>query len=215
MDKILEKLGIYDLIVLLFAGMIMLLITIKIVPIFNLKLEMKIDNSLQFLIISYFVGMIFQELGSNLNSRKLLKVVFRMSNDLHISLSQREADFIINTVCKKLDIVFSKDAISEIYIYCKSCYLKSNKATIEIDKLKSIGGMARSLSIYFVLVFLIAVIKLLIYMESKYFFIATICALFIYIFYNRYARFLKMRYVHILRTFYYENNGLNMKSLSQ
>lgn len=206
MDKILEKLGIYDLMVLLLTGMIILLITIKIFPIFNFHIKIDADDSLQFLIISYFIGMVFQELGSKFSGRKLLKPVFKVSNDLHISLSQKEIDFITNTVCDKLDIVFTDDSVSEIYNYCKSCYIKSNRTTIEIDKQQSVGGMARSLSIYFVLIFLISVIKFLICINSTYFFMTIISCFMAYIFYNRYVRFFKMRYVLILRAFYYENN---------
>lgn len=206
MDKILEKLGIYDLVVLLLTGMVILFITIKIIPYFNCNCEMNIDDSFQFLIISYFVGMIFQELGSKLNCRKLLKCVFRQCNDLRISLSQKEKDFIVGSVSKELNINFSEDSILEVYNYCKDNYLKSRKTTIEIDRQQSIGGMARSLAIYFSIVFLIALIKFIINTSSTYFFVMIISLLFTYIFYNRYIRFFKMRYVHILRAFYYDNN---------
>ena len=169
MDKILEKLGIYDMMVLLLTGMIMLLTTIKIFPFLSFDIKFCLEDSLQFLTISYFFGMIFQELGSKLNSRKLLKTVFRITGDIHLSLSQKEIDFIKDTVCNELDITFSEEAISEIYNYCKLSYIKLNKTTIEIDKQQSIGGMARSLSIYFILISEIAVIKFLIYINSTYF----------------------------------------------
>ena len=212
MDKILEKLGIYDLMVLLLTGMIILLITIKIMPFFDFNSEIKVDDSFQFIIISYFIGMVFQELGSKLNCRRLLKPVFRISGDLHISLSQKEKDFIVNKVSKELDISFSEDAISQIYNYCKVYYLKTNKTTIEIDKQQSIGGMARSLTIYFLLISLIALVKFFICLDSIYFYIMAISLLFTYIFHNRYVRFFKMRYVLILRSFYYENNkGFRVK----
>lgn len=128
MDKILEKLGIYDLVVLLLTGMIILLFSIKISPLFSIDLE--INDTLHFLIISYFVGMIFQEIGSKINNRKMLKMVFEISNDYHISLLEEEKIFIINKISEILNVDSSDLNINLIYNHCKNNYLHHIKKYI-------------------------------------------------------------------------------------
>ncbi len=206
MDEILEKLGIYDLTVLLLTGMIILIFSLKILMIFNLNFE--VNDTMQFLVISYFLGMIFQEIGYKINDKEMLNKVFEeQSQNYRISLSQKEVIHIKDTVAHNLNIKIYNLNNTEIYNYCKIKYLKFSKGSIEIDKQQSIGGMARSLFLYFVLVFLITGIKFSVCFDKRCICLSGISFICAIIFRHRYIRFYRMRYVHILRAFYY--NSLN------
>ena len=76
MSVILEKLGIYDLVAVLLTGINISIFTIcvfKYIYKYPIFMNWQIKESLFFLVISYFVGIIFQELGSII----LKKVFFR------------------------------------------------------------------------------------------------------------------------------------------
>lgn len=209
MDKIIEKLGIYDLLVLLLTGMIILLFSLNLLPFFNL--EIKIDDTLQFLIVSYFIGMLFQEIGyifnENFIEMGMLKKVFNnvQSSNYHISLSQKEVDFIKKKVCKKLHKDISDLSYTDIYVYCKTDYLKTSNDKNEIEQQALKASMARSLFLFFIIT-LICLCKIyLSCYDDMMLGLLFLNVISILVFLNRYIRFYMRRYVHILRTFYYKN----------
>lgn len=201
MDKILEKLGVYDLASVLFSGVIIMSLTLKIAPFFNEKLIVEVGNSLQFLVMSYFVGMVFQEIGSLMSDKELLKSVFIESEDERLSLTKDESIYIKSTVGKKKESAIESDVFT-IYNYCKMDYLKT-LSNVELDRKKSIAGMARNLFCYFIVLLIASVFKFTYTFETKYIYFTIISIILSGLFYRRYNRFTKMRYVNILRTFYY------------
>lgn len=67
MNKILDKLGIYDLVAVLLSGISIStfsLLIMRIVYNKQVDLDLQVNETLLFLVLSYFVGLIFQELGS-------------------------------------------------------------------------------------------------------------------------------------------------------
>ena len=75
MDKVLEKLGIYDLVAVLLTGICMVVFSVLIANAFfqyDVSGLLKLENTTYLLVISYFVGLIFQECGSFIQ-RKCLK----------------------------------------------------------------------------------------------------------------------------------------------
>lgn len=202
MDKVLEKLGLYDLIGVLLSGTIIVLFSIEVAVLFDV--EINFDFTLSFLVFSYFIGLIFQELGSKLDCWKILKSVFETKYDLHISLSQKEIDFFTTKVCEMLDIDFNDDNIAQIYFYCKLSNL-SRKDKNDYDMRQSISLMARSLFIYFFILSIVLSGSLLIEFDYKFGCWALASVVLMLLFYNRYIRFIKMKYVRILREYYYNN----------
>lgn len=204
MDKILEKLGIYDLVAVLLTGMIILLLSHNILLFYSI--EIKADETIQFLILSYFIGMLFQEIGNKMINKKILKMVFDGDQaDYHISLLPKEVDLIKQTVAFKINVDVSSLSIIEIYTYCKKIYVDSSNGLAEIDKQQSIGGMARSLFVYFIMTACFLTIRLLICLDIITVLLLIVSLLFARIFYQRYIRFYRRRYVHILRSYYYNN----------
>ena len=81
MDKIdenFEKLGIYDLLAVLLSGIIITFLTIEFESVLEiasyLKLKpfaLQLDKNITFIIISYLVGTIFQEIGAQIDIKIL------------------------------------------------------------------------------------------------------------------------------------------------
>lgn len=201
MDKILERLGIYDLVGVMFSGLIILLLTKYMFAFLNLNLKIDIDDTFQMLIISYFIGLVFQEIGSKLNCWKILISTFKPTGDLHISLLQKEIDFLIEECHIKLGYENAANNLVEFYIFCKT----KSHGDLDFDRKQSLSGMARSLMIYFIFSSSMLIIGFFITFDYKYLAILFLCICLSWIFYNRYKRFLKMKYVHVLRSYYCSN----------
>lgn len=201
MDKILEKLGIYDLVGVIFTGLIISSLTKYIFMLLGLSFEIDINNTFQLLIISYFIGVVFQELGSKLDCWKILKTIFKPTNDLHISLSQKEIDYFMTEVYSKLKFDNNENHLVEIYNFCRS----KNNNDLNSDRKQSLSGMARSLMIYFLFLSISLLICFLDTLNYRCLIFSSIVGFLCYLFYNRYVRFMKMKYVHVFRTYYYNN----------
>ena len=202
MDKVLEKLGLYDLIGVLLSGIIIVLLSIKVSILFDV--EINFDFSFSFLVFSYFIGLIFQELGSKLDCWKILKSIFENKYDLHISLSQKEIDFFTTKVCEMLDIDFNDNSIIQIYFHCKLSN-SNGKDKNDYDMRQSISLMARNLFIYFFSLSIFLSGSFFIKFDYKYGCWSIVSVVLTFLFYNRYIRFMKMKYVRILREYYYSN----------
>lgn len=216
MDKVLDKLGIYDLVAVLLSGVCALGTTYFADElIFHLGISQHInpDDTAIFLILSYLFGTVLQELGSlitksitNKNDR-LLKQALDVNRANHyitaIELAQISA-----LVQSKLHLETTPD-INTVYNYCKHSGGNSPQA----DKDQSIAAFSRSLALYF---FAIAISVLLYALSTSH-----LCFLFLgivlfavaLIFWFRSTRFYKLRYAKIVRQFYYiylnENNKIH------
>lgn len=73
-SAILDKLGIYDLIAVLLPGISILTFSVLVIQ-YVYKIEIKglqINETLTFLVLSYFIGLIFQEIGSLLQNKLMI-----------------------------------------------------------------------------------------------------------------------------------------------
>lgn len=99
MSEILEKFGIYDLLAVLLSGICITTMSLFIAQVVFEKettLELIVNESLLFLVLSYLTGLIFQEIGSLIQkefifkNNKLLKNSLETSDDSYTKLTKTE-----------------------------------------------------------------------------------------------------------------------------
>lgn len=208
---ILDKLGIYDLIAVLLPGISILTFSVLTMQ-FIYEIEIKglqINETLTFLVLSYFVGLIFQEFGCLLQNKiifrrdKLIKRVLSPSINSHFYLSETEKNGVYRYVAEKLNLNIDGDIGIIVYNYCKF-YVLGSRNTTRIDKDQSLSAMSRSLSLYFATLFVVSVVSLFCQPSLSKILLSVISAIFAIVLYLRYSRFAKMRCVNIIRSFYYD-----------
>lgn len=220
MEKAIDHLGIYDLMAVLFSGVCILVLSLLILYPFNNLFEIikfEQEESLVFIIcfftISYFIGIIFQEVSSAITKKfyekgeKILTHSFRPPKNEHGVLTLEESGEIEQIVSKELGLDLSSCSHKEtiIYNYCKF-HLISTSGMSSSNKDQSIAGLSRSLSLYFFIITVVFFISLLlpnskkIYCLIMFIISPALSALFFY----RYVRFLRYRYTFIFRSFYYQ-----------
>lgn len=107
MSSILNKFGVYDLIAILLSGTSILTLSILVLNlVYGVTLDeaISVNETLSFLVLSYFLGLTFQEIGSLI----LKKVIYRgncllesaisSKSETHVHLSDEELD----SICVKL-----------------------------------------------------------------------------------------------------------------
>ena len=126
MNQILDKLGIYDLIGVLLSGISITFFTMIVIwegnpDLLNINLRIQKDEMVPFLIISYFVGLVFQEISSILHKRiiypenKLLrKTLYTKENSLKY-ITGYEIDKIYSYVENVLHISSESEKDEVIY----------------------------------------------------------------------------------------------------
>lgn len=210
-SAILDKLGIYDLIAVLLPGISILTFSVLTMQ-FIYEIEIKglqINETLTFLVLSYFVGLIFQEFGCLLQNKiifrrdKLIKRALNPSINSHFCLSENEKNEVYRYAAKKLNLNMDEDIAADVYNYCKYHIFKNEK-TARIDKDQSLSAMGRSLSLYFATLFVIAVVSLFFQPSLSKILLSVISAIFAIVLYLRCTRFAKMRCINIIRSFYYD-----------
>lgn len=216
MNQILEKLGIYDLVAVLLSGISITSFTLLADQAFfqsNLAGYLSIDDTLLFLVISYFIGLIFQEFGSLVQKRitfskkKDKNIVLSLALDTDRKFYQRltpeEKNGISQIVQEELDLDSApNDEI--LYNYCKF-YLVSAGSMSRADKDQSAAGMSRSLSLYFFIFSLVITFSAAknhsFEFEPWAIGMFSLSVLLGY----RCFRFTLMRYIQIVRTTYYDS----------
>ena len=252
MEHILEKFGIYDLVAVWLTGIYILYFTIQIAFFFDITLlcdlvtvllegniwfgeVLPYQSVVQFLAISYFIGVIFQEIGSFIqrifidrNKNLLFQVLGRLEeneeiskdNDVvlkeddaewvesknrekndRLSLTKKEKMQIVVLVQRELNMEDKPDE-EMIYNYCRY-YLINNSGTKRMDKEQTLASMSRSLSLYFALLFLFfgGVLIFGRRYECILWIVGTgIISLILFV---RNIRFVKMRYLQVVRAAYY------------
>ena len=231
LNKILVKLGIYDLMAVLFTGIIICTLTVLIVNVlkwnyllsmFDLKSEIfELNNSLTFLVISYFIGLIFQEIGSFVQkhivnrNNSLLKKALKVSDNSYMFMTAKERDSVFEHISSKIDCIVNNDQqnclekynINMVYNYCKH-YVMKNIDTSRIDRDQSLSAMARSLYVYFFIMFITTSISFFYcyfsgVLNMMYLIVSVITIFIALLMYNRSCRFAIIRYTYIFRAFYY------------
>ncbi len=211
MDKILEKFGVYDIVGVLLPGICIVTfsdLVLQFVYGIALNIPTQINGTVVFLIISYFCGLVFQEIGSGIvritinKNNHLLKKALEPKDDTSTNLSWVERDGVFGYIKGKLNL--TSDDYVVIYNYCKSYPLKENN-TVRMDKDQSVSAMSRSLFLYFVFLALAALGGFFLHPEivEKISFLFVISLAFAALLFYRMKRFAKIRYVNIIRTFYY------------
>lgn len=205
----LEKLGVYDLVVVLLTGSIILtlsIIYIQFTSIIELPEVVQVSETLLFLVISYFIGIVFQEVGSwvcNLAIDKNHTIICSTLHDSRNSryhLSQDECDGIFDYIKGKM----RTKEVSEysVYSFCKY-YVYKNCKTNELKRDLTLAGMSRSFFIFFVLLFVVSTIYYFGHLSSSILIIAIFSLLLSVLFFVRFIRFQKLRYIKVFRLFYY------------
>lgn len=207
-DKVLDKLGIYDLIGVLLPGVIASAISLIIDEAllqFGMNQYLNTDNLLVFLIISYFVGVVLQELGSILmkccyGGEKLLKKALNPLDNSRERIPKQEWELIISYVKEKMALE-EQPSLSLVYNYCKNSGGNSTLA----DKDHSVAAMSRSMAVYFALLSLFFLGILCIEKE-----VCVACYLcgavtMMILMWKRSVRFYIIRYIRIMRAYYYQS----------
>lgn len=212
MNQILDKLGIYDLTAVLLSGTIMVtfsVLTGKTLFYAELLDCFEIDNTLFFLVISYFVGLVFQELGSMIqkliicrNNRLLIRALDTSRTHSHQCLTTEEVNSVYGIVKKELALE-SLPNVAVLYNYCKY-YLIINGDMSKVYRDQSIAGLSRSLSLYFFVLFVFVYLKAIDLQNTIYFWYAFVTLMLSILLGYRCTRFITMRYVNIIRAFYYK-----------
>lgn len=214
MNKILDKMGIYDLFGVLLSGISMSSFTMLIMYyIYNIKSlnnqSLLINETLLFIIISYFLGVIFQEIGSFFYKNIIYKNNTLLKSVLTPTLSypynfitDKEKKEIYAFVEKQLNLDSHADNDSIIYNYCKYSVIEKLDAS-KMDKDQSLSVMSRSLSLYFFVLFLIGLFSIFIIFKLSYCILSVFSLLLSLLLHKRSIRFIKLRYTYIFRCFYY------------
>lgn len=220
-DKILERLGLYDLVAVLLTGVCVIVLSTLIGKYYwqtDAIEELILDKTIYLLVLSYFIGVILQECGSRLQrwrfeKNELLEAVFKDKDEKnttssHVTLAEDEAEAVCALVKEKLGN--SEEPSKEmVYNYCKFG-LTSKEHQARAEKDQALLAMSRSLSIYFFFASLAALAGSVVKGGGRSFWgIAGIILMFglIRLFYGRFIKFTKLRYAYILRAFYYACKG--------
>ncbi len=211
MSDILEKFGIYDLLAVLLSGICISTFTVLVLQfVYEISIDVntQINETLLFFVVSYFLGLIFQEISSFIQKKilkrnnRLLQSALKTSNSSSFQLTNTEKNGVYAYVVDVLELDPNEENDNTVYNYCKY-YVLENKNTSLIDKDQSISSMGRSLSLYF------AILSFMIYINNifqpsiiKNALVISSIFFSVLLFY-RYVRFAKLRYVNIFRLFYY------------
>jgi len=211
MNKIMDKLGVYDLVAVLLSGISILTFSLwvsEMVYDISIDLNLQVNETLSFIVLSYFLGLVFQELGSLMQKKVfhknngLLKAVFKTSANSHIFLTEVEKSGVYSYVIEHLNLDPSQNNDNEVYNYCKFFIIERGD-TARIDKEQSLSAMSRSLSLYFLLLVAVTSIHCLFHPSSMELGLIIISLILGILLYYRCVRFAKLRYTYIFRTFYY------------
>lgn len=210
MDRILEKFGIYDLVAVLLPGISIStfsILTLQICRKVSFNIDLQVNETLTFLVISYFVGLVFQEFGSLLQQKithknsRLLKMALKTSSDSHSCLSESEKNAVYSYVAKELHKNTDEINDSDVYKFCKF-YILENEDTSRIDKDQSLSAMSRSFALYFTFLSVIMFVDVVVSPNFIKTILMVMAVAFAVLFYYRCIRFAKLRYVYIFHVFY-------------
>lgn len=214
LDNILSRLGIYDLMGVLYTGTIIsvtLWFINSVFDIVNLQFQaLDINGTFLFIVISYFLGLVFQEVGSFLSK----SIFFRKNKLLHTAMGSKEndpylmSDAEVKLLKKKLkeDRYYEKnnEDISYIYNYCKSYSFEHCDISL-IDKDQSIAAMSRSLSVFFSALSVFIFIIVVFFNDGiGYIWLFPVSMFLAVLMFIRFRRFTIIRYVRILRAYLYQ-----------
>lgn len=208
-DKVLDKLGIYDLIGVLLPGVIACAVSVIVDEAllgFGLRRYINADDLLIFLLLGYLTGVILQEIGSLAmkfidRGQRMLHKALKPLDDSRVHISSEEWELIESSVAMKLckEKPISKNLL---YNHCKNAGGNSMLA----DKDQSIAAMSRSMAVYFSLLSLLLMGGALVTKEFRIMVFVCVFSLLSLLLWKRSERFYIMRYIRIVRAYYYRNS---------
>lgn len=212
MKDLLNKFSIFDFIAILLSGTCIctiMLLTLYFVYNIKFSISLGIDNNILFFVVSYLLGIIFQELGAFLYNKIIFKNDMLLRRTLNLKLkntllSVDEKKSVYRYFKKKHNVLDERT----IYNYCK-IYVFNKYKKQEHDRGISLSAMSRSLSVYSFMTFITMIVLLFFEISNinyTYLYIFLILLpLLSLIFFVRYLYFTNNRYANILHTFYYDN----------
>lgn len=225
MDKVLDKLGLYDIIAILLSGMVIVMISsLLLLNVYKINIAnygVDTNNTFVFLLVSYFTGLIFQELGSlfqeiickfiknkSLAMYKISKHLNKEKYKKQISyryISENEFKALKNKLkCENQNI--ENDDYNTIYYYCK--FYTERKNSILLEKLQSLAAMSRSFVVYFLLILILSCVANFYLVCNNdlsllQVLVPPFSAFLLVLFYVRFVRFQIMRTTRVFRDFIY------------
>ncbi len=214
LDNILSRLGIYDLIGVLYTGTVISATLWFINSVFDVvKLQFEafnVNGTFLFIVISYFLGLVFQEIGSFFSK----SILFRKNKLLYTAMDSKDndpylmSDAEMKLLKKKLkdDCGYENNNVDILHIYnfCKSYCFEHCDVSL-IDKDQSIAAMSRSLSVFFSILSVLIFIVVFVNDGIRYILLVPVSMFLAVLMFIRFRRFTIIRYVRILRTYLYQN----------
>lgn len=210
MDAVFEKLGVYELFSIFFAGSVITYSSIMLNDRyfdFDILLSKNgLNSTFLFILISCFVGFLFQELGSIVNryiifrGKGLLKDAYSIEKtgvNHHLSTQEFE----------KLEALFKKNNIIDLeekYNTCKYYIIKNGNAS-KMEKDLALSSMSRSFFIYFFIISFLLLIKMIANMDECMVIPLALSFFVSVLMFLRQKRFAIMRYVSFFRTYLYDH----------
>lgn len=213
LNKVLDKLGIYDLNAVLFPGIIAWSVTVVFLQYcFSVDIQesMVVNNVVFFLSISYLVGLVLQEIGSiilklvDLTCNLLLKRALITNKKSHRYLTEREKQGI--SACTGINI--EEDA-SGCFEYCRN-YLIVTREYLGMDKDRTLAAFSRSIAVFCVCMLMMLKLSVLDNAIKQHLF--WIIVLLLSVFVWRCYRLSISWHINILKRFYYSQLCKNEKS---
>lgn len=214
LNKILEKIGLYDLFVLLFTGVIALSTTIFMNwQVFDLDIfgSITVEETFAFLLISYFVGLILHEVSSLLykhifyRGHKLLRKAVSKNRKWQPAFSKMERNLIKKKLLDMPSLSNGESANRKIcwsaaYEYSK-VRMTTSGAVAHNERDQYTAGVSRSLSLYFAIMAVAVFVKSLWDHTCEHWLYVAICILLMLLFHHRFLRYTYMRYIRTFRSF--------------
>lgn len=218
-DKIFERLGVYDVLGVLLPGICMTGATKLIFDGFSLQQWVAFIqfDSWTFLVVSYIVGLVFQEVTHVLQllfvgrSNKLLVSALNPKSNSHLRMEQSEIKAIEKKIKENAVVESEKIEWNVAYNYCRS-YVAKNGNTARLDRDQALAAMARSFSLYCLTMFITLLISLVTsntQYSLPFLFILIALPILSGVFAYRFVRFSHRRYIATFRCFLY--NGVSEK----
>lgn len=206
MDKILDRLGLFDLIAVFLPGSIATSLTLifdQIVFDFGISKYVSTEDVVVFVIVSYFIGMILQELGSLtykylINKQNAILLRSMDTTRKNSSLTAAEKEAVQAIVRKELRLSEIPDD-NQLFHYCRY----SGGSSAHTDKEQSLAAMSLNLSLYFFFLSILVVFWTFSHKVASLGAVAVSLILIGILLFYRSIRYYSVRFVRVVRTFYY------------
>lgn len=208
MESILKKIDFYELFSIFFAGSIITYLSILICHYhlgISLNYRINVSSTLLYILISCFVGFIFQEIGSFVvknivySKNKLVNKAYAANDNNNYMLSTSEFN--------KLEEIFKEKDIKDVVMKYNLCkyYLQNKGNTTTMDKDLALSSMSRSFAICFMITTILYLGIIIVDKQWYNLALLFVSIMLTIIMWKRFKRFAILRYVHVFRTYLYSS----------